>query len=165
MYDTDVRSYKNYQRSMAYMAIIWQPSTSFILRIYSTKVIFYMAVLRRVAACEKSLKRAKSMQVYRIVSTRFISTLPNLPSIQTCPEPYCQCLPTPEGLDIDRKTPLDGTVPSYDMHLIVQSAPVANWSSRFEDDDTLAARVKKAFSRGGRFHSVRYISPPIGGEA
>lgn len=86
-------------------------------------------------------------------SAPFSTSLPDLPFTDKCPEPYCECEATPEGLDIDHESPLLGTVPAYDMHLLVHDNR-PTWSSKFEDDDTVAAKVKKAFSRGGRFQHV-----------
>ncbi|KAK5319499.1 hypothetical protein LTR93_007419 [Exophiala xenobiotica] len=63
----------------------------------------------------------------------------------------------PEGLDIDRKQQLNGSMSPYTQHLIVSTGR-SDWTSRIEDEkDTAAwgkftADVKASFGRGGEFH-------------
>lgn len=95
----------------------------------------------------------RALQAAYASPRRSLATKSDLPFTDICPSPHCQCLETPEGLDIDHRRPLLGTKPEYDLHLLVKTAS-ADWPSRFEDEDTLAAKVKKAFSKGGRYHSV-----------
>ncbi|KAE9974972.1 hypothetical protein EG327_008609 [Venturia inaequalis] len=60
-----------------------------------------------------------------------------LPTVELCPEPSCECRPTPEGLDIDHVSPM--TKPYYDEHVII-STGTSNWTSRLDEDtDTGAA--------------------------
>lgn len=62
---------------------------------------------------------------------------PTLPTVELCPEPSCECRPTPEGLDIDHVSPM--TKPYYDEHVII-STGTSGWSSRLDEDtDTGAA--------------------------
>lgn len=62
---------------------------------------------------------------------------PTLPTVELCPEPSCECRPTPEGLDIDHVSPM--TKPYYDEHVII-STGTSDWSSRLDEDaDTGAA--------------------------
>ncbi|TLD32144.1 hypothetical protein E2P81_ATG07634 [Venturia nashicola] len=60
-----------------------------------------------------------------------------LPTVELCPEPSCDCRPTPEGLDIDHVFHM--TKPYYDTHVVI-STGTSNWNSRLEDEtDTGAA--------------------------
>jgi hypothetical protein len=70
----------------------------------------------------------------------------------------------PEGLDIDRKQQLNGSMSPYTQHLIVSTGR-SDWTSRIEDEkDTAAwgkftADVKASFGRGGEFHDVGATLP------
>ena len=58
----------------------------------------------------------------------------------------CAC--DPSGLDIDRDTPLLGTMPRYSTHVVVSTGR-NDWSSRIEFDASAAAAVLKRLLRGG----------------
>ena len=53
------------------------------------------------------------------------------PVIDKCPEPTCQCSPTPEGLDIKRDGPM--TIPDYTAHVVIHTKK-NDWTSRIEED-------------------------------
>jgi hypothetical protein len=87
---------------------------------------------------------------YNPTQRRYYAAKSTLPTVELCPEPSCECRPTPEGLDIDRKSHL--TKPHYDEHLII-STGTSDWSSRLnEDGDTGAAYEALRFflNRTGR---------------
>ncbi|RMZ79107.1 hypothetical protein DV738_g3476, partial [Chaetothyriales sp. CBS 135597] len=46
----------------------------------------------------------------------------------------CACAATPPGLDIDQKTPLNGTMAAYQKHILVGSGQ-ADWLSKIEDEN------------------------------
>lgn len=72
-----------------------------------------------------------------------------LPVTPTCPAPRCPCEPVPTGLDIDRTTPLHGTMAKYHRHLLISTGK-SDWASRIElDDGGLAAQVKAVTSLKG----------------
>ena len=63
----------------------------------------------------------------------------------------------PEGLDIDRTTPLNGAITGYAEHVLVCTGR-DDWPSRIEEEnsgDNLAADLKELFGRGGRLSDVR----------
>jgi Sucrase/ferredoxin-like len=78
----------------------------------------------------------------------------------------------PEGLDIDHKLPLSGTMPSYSQAILIATGK-NDWSSRIEDEaGSLAQKLKGLMGRGGEFsdpyHSVSVINssfPPSGDES
>ncbi|KAK4936337.1 hypothetical protein LTR10_022765 [Elasticomyces elasticus] len=63
----------------------------------------------------------------------------------------------PEGLDIDRKNVLNGTISPHAQHLVVSSGR-SDWTSKIEDEKDTApwgrftAEVKGLLGRGGDFH-------------
>lgn len=76
-----------------------------------------------------------------------IPTFP-LPVTPTCPAPRCPCEPVPVGLDIDRTTPLHGTMAKYHRHLLISTGK-SDWASRIESEAGLAAQVKAVTSLKG----------------
>jgi hypothetical protein len=54
-------------------------------------------------------------------------------TIDLCPEPSCQCRPTPSGLKIDRETRLNGSIAAYDEHIVVSTGK-SDWASKIELD-------------------------------
>ncbi|KAJ5166467.1 uncharacterized protein N7482_005248 [Penicillium canariense] len=88
---------------------------------------------------------------------------PPFPVVKTCPEPSCNCPPTPampEGLPIDHKQPLNGTMAAYAQQLLVCTGQ-RDWTSRIEDDGAnhgwgnLVRGVKQLMGRGGPYLDVR----------
>lgn len=69
----------------------------------------------------------------------------------------------PEGLDIDHKKQLNGTMPPYAQHVVIRTGR-ADWSSRIEDEvatlgegiggGNLAKSLKALVGRGGKYHDV-----------
>ena len=84
---------------------------------------------------------------------------PPFPTVPTCPAPTCPCAATPalpDGLEIDRTTPLAGLMPGYAEQVLVCTGK-DDWPSRIEDDnsgDNLAADLKELFKRGGTYSDV-----------
>jgi hypothetical protein len=83
---------------------------------------------------------------------RLFSTALPFPTIQTCPDPTCQCPPTPD-LDIDHEKSLSGLVGPYKQHLVVATGQ-PDWTSRIENDQnfgSLAVGVKRGLRRDVRY--------------
>ena len=62
----------------------------------------------------------------------------------------------PEGLGIDRKTPLNGMMPGYAQHVLVCTGK-DDWPSKIEEDnsgDNLAADLRELLGRGGVYNDV-----------
>ncbi len=69
----------------------------------------------------------------------------------------------PEGLDIDHKKQLNGTMPPYAQHVVIRTGR-SDWSSKIEDEKhtlgaeigggNLAMRLKSLVGRGGIYHDV-----------
>ncbi|KAM3080888.1 Altered inheritance of mitochondria protein 32 [Clarireedia jacksonii] len=81
---------------------------------------------------------------------------PPFPIIEKCPSPTCSCADSPEmpeGLEIDRSKPLNGTMAAYaEQVLICTGKP--DWPSRIEEEnsgDNLAADIKELMGRGGMY--------------
>ncbi|KAK1984044.1 Sucrase/ferredoxin-like-domain-containing protein [Colletotrichum cereale] len=76
--------------------------------------------------------------------------------VPTCPSPTCECAATPampDGLEIDRKAPLNGVVSAYAEQVLVCTGK-DDWASRIEEEnsgDNLAADLKELFGRGGTY--------------
>ncbi|KAK1966407.1 hypothetical protein LY78DRAFT_578434 [Colletotrichum sublineola] len=76
--------------------------------------------------------------------------------VPTCPSPTCECAATPampDGLEIDRKAPLNGVVSAYAEQVLVCTGK-DDWASRIEEEnsgDNLAADLKELFGRGGMY--------------
>lgn len=51
-------------------------------------------------------------------------------------------------LDIDRETPLKGTMAAYNTHVLASTGK-SNWSSKIELEDGLVADLKGVFGRAG----------------
>lgn len=86
-------------------------------------------------------------------------TTPSFPTISKCPSPSCSCADTPElpeGLPIDHKSQLNGSMAPYAEQVIVCTGK-DDWTSRIEDEnsgDNLANDVKELLGRGGVFADV-----------
>ncbi|KAI1615822.1 Sucraseferredoxin-like protein [Exophiala viscosa] len=82
---------------------------------------------------------------------------PPFPVVPTCPDPTCPCSAMPEGLEIDRKNVLNGTMSPHAQHLVVSSGR-SDWTSKIEDEKETAAwgrftaDIKGLLGRGGEFH-------------
>ena len=65
----------------------------------------------------------------------------------------------PEGLDIDHKRPLKGTMPQYAQHVVIRTGE-RDWSKKIEDQaeevgrTNIARKLKALVGRGGKFHDV-----------
>ncbi|KAF2462378.1 Sucrase/ferredoxin-like-domain-containing protein [Lineolata rhizophorae] len=72
----------------------------------------------------------------------------------SCPAPCSEYQSIPEGLDIDYKSPLAGTMAAYDRHVVIATGK-KDWTSRIEDEENLAfvRALKRLISRGGKFHN------------
>lgn len=80
-----------------------------------------------------------------------------LPVTPRCPAPRCPCEPAPPDLDIDRVTPLNGTMAKYYRHILISTGK-SDWASKIdtdpapctgEDPGGLAAKVKAVSSQKG----------------
>ncbi|RFU26694.1 hypothetical protein B7463_g9644, partial [Scytalidium lignicola] len=99
------------------------------------------------------------------VTRRHISRAidPPFPTVPTCPSPTCACAATPEmpqGLEIDHKRPLNGTMAAYSEQVLICTGK-DDWPSRIEEEnsgDNLAADIKELLGKGGiysdPFHNV-----------
>lgn len=94
---------------------------------------------------------------------------PPFPTVSSCPSPTCGCAATPtypDGLEIDRKSPLNGVISGYAEQVIICTGK-DDWSSRIEDEnsgDNLAADLKELFGRGGQYTDVcasPYLPMPL----
>ena len=105
----------------------------------------------------KSIPSATRTAAREALARRSLSS--TLPIVPTCPPSSCPCSATPSGLDIDTKTPLNGTMAAYNKHILIMSGQT-DWTSKIEDERDTAdwgkftAELKKAFGRGGEFHDV-----------
>lgn len=63
-----------------------------------------------------------------------------------CSAPAHPIVPT--DLDIDRTTPLLGTMATYDRHLLISTGR-SDWNSKIELEDGLAAQVKGVLGKAG----------------
>lgn len=88
---------------------------------------------------------------------------PPFPVTKFCPEPTCDCPPTPslpEGLSIDHDQQLNGTMAAYAQQLLVCTGQ-RDWTSRIEDDGenegwgNLVRGLKQLMGRGGPYLDVR----------
>ncbi|GKT40736.1 altered inheritance of mitochondria protein 32 [Colletotrichum spaethianum] len=88
--------------------------------------------------------------------TRPSAPPPPFELVPTCPSPTCECAATPampDGLEIDRKGPLNGVVSAYAEQVLVCTGK-DDWASRIEEEnsgDNLAADLKELFGRGGTY--------------
>lgn len=84
---------------------------------------------------------------------------PPFPTVQSCPQPTCECAATPQmpdGLEIDHKGVLNGNITSYYEHVLICTGRT-DWPSRIEEEnsgDNLAADLKELFGRGGVYSDV-----------
>lgn len=97
----------------------------------------------------------RCIQSYRHKAQRVLSQHRRYYLLATCPPPTCNCLPTPTGLDIDHKLPLEGTVPPYDGQVLISTGK-SDWTSRIEDDKTgaLARELKRLLGPKGKYFNV-----------
>lgn len=79
----------------------------------------------------------------------------NIPSIAECPSPTCQCRETPQGLDIDRESKLNGTMPAYAEQVIISTGR-SDWKSRIQEDEdsVLVNQMAKLTGPKGKFSDV-----------
>ncbi|CAG8243005.1 unnamed protein product [Penicillium salamii] len=84
---------------------------------------------------------------------------PPFPVTKSCPEPSCNCPPTPalpEGLPIDHEQALNGTMAAYTQQLLVCTGQ-PDWTSRIENDGeeqgwgNLVRGLKGLLGRGGPY--------------
>lgn len=123
------------------------------------------------------LTRAWSGRIYRNCQTfRLLSSTPQpssrlrtrleipppFPVTKTCPEPSCNCPPTPalpEGLPIDHEQALNGTMAAYAQQLLICTGQ-PDWTSRIEEDGenkgwgNLVRGLKSLLGRGGPYLDV-----------
>ncbi|KAH0372851.1 hypothetical protein KCU65_g951, partial [Aureobasidium melanogenum] len=90
----------------------------------------------------------------------------NIPTIAECPSPTCQCRETPTGLDIDRDSKLNGTMPAYAEQVIISTGR-SDWKSRIQEDEdsVLVNQMAKFTGPKGKFsdpyHNVSVINSSI----
>lgn len=87
---------------------------------------------------------------------------PPFPVTKSCPEPSCNCPPTPnmpEGLPIDHHQTLNGTMAAYAQQLLI-CTDQRDWTSRIENDGenkgwgNLVRGLKRLLGRGGPYLDV-----------
>ncbi|KAH8689664.1 Sucrase/ferredoxin-like-domain-containing protein [Talaromyces proteolyticus] len=95
----------------------------------------------------------------KILYRPFASSSFPLPTTPTCPEPTCECAPTPpmpRWLPIDHRRQLNATMAPYTQQILISTAQT-DWSSRIEDDGvgenwgSLIRGLKGLFGRGGKY--------------
>ncbi|KAK8160289.1 Sucrase/ferredoxin-like-domain-containing protein [Phyllosticta citrichinensis] len=95
---------------------------------------------------------------------------PPFPVVESCPSPTCACRPVPpmpEGLDIDRKQNLNGTMASYGEQIMIATGK-DDWKSKIEDEEDahFQRKLKELLGRKGElcdpFHnaSITNVSFP-----
>jgi hypothetical protein len=86
--------------------------------------------------------------------------------VDTCPSPTCPCSDTPqmpEGLEIDYKKPLNGTMASFAEQVVICTG-TSDWKSNIVEDnsgDNLAADLKELLGRGGVYSDVSLLNVVI----
>lgn len=132
----------------------------------------------------QSLTRARSGRTYRNYQIiRLLSSTPQrssrhrvrleipppFPVTKICPEPSCNCPPTPalpEGLPIDHEQALNGTMVAYAQQLLICTGQ-PDWTSRIENDGenkgwgNLVRGLKSLLGRGGPYLDVSGSYSPI----
>ena len=96
--------------------------------------------------------------VLRPLTSPPANAVPSIPMIESCPEPTCACISTPEGLEIDRTSSLAGVMFQYDIHVVVSTGK-SSWKSRIENETwpNLARSLKSQIGPGGKLLSVCLI--------
>lgn len=89
---------------------------------------------------------------------RIFQNATSLSTIPICPECTCECAETPampEGLEIDHTSKLEGTMATYDVHLILHTS-VTDWPSRVEDDERFpeVKLIKNMLGKNGEYFNV-----------
>jgi hypothetical protein len=79
----------------------------------------------------------------------------HISTLDECPSPTCQCRETPEGLDIDRESKLNGTMPAYAEQVIISTGRT-DWKSRIQEDQdsALVNQLAKFTGPKGKFSDV-----------
>ena len=101
--------------------------------------------------------RSKSRATYTVpIAQQQPEDKHHIPTLDECPSPTCQCRETPEGLDIDRETKLNGTMPAYALQVIVSTGRT-DWKSRIQDDEdsALVNQLAKFTGPKGKYSDVR----------
>ncbi|KAJ6151119.1 Aminoacyl-tRNA synthetase class 1a anticodon-binding [Penicillium chermesinum] len=111
-------------------------------------------------SCQKPAARLLSTTVSHQSRLRArLEIPPPFPVTKTCPEPTCDCPPTPsmpEGLPIDHDQPLNGTMVAYAQQLLICTGQ-RDWTSRIEDDGetegwgNMVRGLKTLLGRGGPY--------------
>ncbi|RMZ90117.1 hypothetical protein DV736_g2638, partial [Chaetothyriales sp. CBS 134916] len=120
--------------------------------------------LRRLAALTTSSRGFHAREVLAKHASSSSSASSPVPVIPTCPAPTCPCSATPPNLDIDQKTPLNGTIAAYQKHILVGSGQT-DWLSKIENEKHgsdwghLVAELKRAVGRRGEFHDSVFLFP------
>ncbi|KAF2742933.1 hypothetical protein M011DRAFT_411675 [Sporormia fimetaria CBS 119925] len=100
--------------------------------------------------CSRPWRVLSALRIGNAGARRYGSQLQHIP---TCPSPTCPCAPTPQDLDIDRKTPLLHTMAAYTEQLFICTGR-NDWTSRVEDEPSSAGDfvrgVKGIIGRGGK---------------
>lgn len=93
---------------------------------------------------------------YRAASRASIPIPPPFPVIESCPAPSCQCREVPAGLEIDRESPLNGTMAAYAEQILISTGR-SDWQSKIEDDESgvFVRQLKKFLGQKGKFSDVR----------
>jgi len=109
---------------------------------------------RRVA--RSSVRYSLPRTSYRAASRASIPIPPPFPVIESCPAPSCQCREVPAGLEIDRESPLNGTMAAYAEQILISTGR-SDWKSKIEDDEQsdFLKQLKKFLGQKGKFSDVR----------
>lgn len=81
------------------------------------------------------------------------------PTLQTQRQCHCPESETP-NLDIDRVTPLKGTIPAHNTQVLISTGK-CDWNEKIEFEGGLAADLKRVLGRGGLnkgFEELRDVS-------
>ena len=100
--------------------------------------------------------RSKSRATYTVpIAQPQAEDKHHIPTLDECPSPTCQCRETPEGLDIDRESKLNGTMPAYALQVIVSTGRT-DWKSRIQDDEdsALVNQLAKFTGPKGKYSDV-----------
>lgn len=118
----------------------------------------FLMFLRRITSSPSKWRLHRStVTVSRDISSHLN---PRFPTVKICPSPTCTCAETPampEGLEIDHKKNLNGTMPVYAEQVLICTGK-DDWTSRIEEEnsgDNLAADIKELIGRGGVYSDVR----------
>lgn len=80
-----------------------------------------------------------------------------IPTIDACPSPTCQCQEMPPGLDIELEQNINGTMAAYAEQVLISTGR-DDWASKIETEDegVLIRRMKELLGPKGKYSDVSY---------